>query len=65
MTLWLIALIALAVGILLLRGGRSIRRSRGLGQGRTVDLDDRVLFSTRYGLSGRPDRQMKARSAFH
>lgn len=51
-----IALAILILGILLLWGGRGIRQRRGLGQGRTLELDDRNLFSARYGLAGRPDR---------
>jgi len=54
MTPWLIAI--LAVGILLLWVGRNIRSHRGLGQGRTTELDDRNLYSARHGLIGRPDR---------
>lgn len=56
MTPWLIALAVLSIGALLLRAGHDIRRSRGLGQGRTLELDDRTLYSARYGLAGRPDR---------
>jgi hypothetical protein len=43
MTLWLIAVAVLTVGLLLVWGGRGMRRRRGLGEGRTVDLDDRNL----------------------
>jgi CRISPR-associated exonuclease Cas4 len=56
MTPWLIALAALVVGILLLRGGRGMRERRGLSSGRTFDLDSRVLYSRNLNLSGRPDR---------
>lgn len=54
--IWLIAIIALLVGILLLLGGRRIRSHRGLGEGQTLELDDRNLYSARLGLVGRPDR---------
>jgi CRISPR-associated exonuclease Cas4 len=53
--IWLI-LAALAVGLLLVLAGKTARRRRGLTDARTVDLDDRTLYSRRYGLSGRPDR---------
>jgi CRISPR/Cas system-associated exonuclease Cas4 (RecB family) len=56
MTPWLIVLATLVVGLLLILSGRGMRRSRGLGEGRTVELDDRNLYSRRYGLAGRPDR---------
>lgn len=47
---------ALVLGIILILGGWDVRRQRGLGHGRTVDLDSRNLYSARYGLAGRPDR---------
>ena len=56
MTPWLIALTALVVGLLLILSGRGMRARRGLGEGRTLDLDRRTLYSARYGLAGRPDR---------
>jgi CRISPR-associated exonuclease Cas4 len=56
MTPWLIAVAALVVGLLLILSGRGIRQRRGLGEGRTLDLDSRNLYSRRYGLAGRPDR---------
>jgi CRISPR-associated exonuclease Cas4 len=56
MTPWLIAAIVLIVGILLILSGRGIRSRRGLGEGRTLDLDSRNLYSRRHGLAGRPDR---------
>jgi hypothetical protein len=34
---------ALVVGLLLILGGRDERQRRGLGEGRTLDLDDRTL----------------------
>jgi hypothetical protein len=54
--IWLTAIAALFIGILLVLSGRRLRRQRGLGQGRTLDLDGRNLYSVKYGLSGRPDR---------
>ena len=52
----LIAATALVVGLLLIQSGRGIRHRRGLGEGRTLDLDSRTLYSAKYGLAGRPDR---------
>jgi CRISPR-associated exonuclease Cas4 len=52
----LIAIAALAIGLLLILAGKSARQSRGLTDAPTLDLDDRVLYSARYGLAGRPDR---------
>jgi hypothetical protein len=60
MTPWLIVFAALVVGLLLILSGRGMRQRRGLGQGRTVELDDRNLYSRRYGLAGRPDRIIEA-----
>jgi CRISPR-associated exonuclease Cas4 len=51
-----IALLALLLGLVLMRAGRGMRHRRGLGGGRTLDLDSRNLYSRRYGLTGRPDR---------
>lgn len=59
MTLWLIAVAVLIGGLALVLGGRRIRRGEGLGEGRTLDLDCRTLYSGRYGLSGRPDRLIR------
>jgi CRISPR-associated exonuclease Cas4 len=55
---WLVAsgVIALVVGVLLVLGGRGMRRGRGLGAGRTVSLDNFNLYSARLALVGRPDR---------
>jgi CRISPR-associated exonuclease Cas4 len=47
---------ALLVGVLLMVGGRGLRRRQGLGGGRTLALDNVTLTSRRYGLSGRADR---------
>jgi len=52
----LIASVALAVGLLLILGGRGMRQRRGLTDAPTLDLDGRTLYSARYGLAGRPDR---------
>ncbi len=51
-----IAAAVLAVGLLLIVSGHSMRRRRGLTGARTLDLDGRNLYSARYGLAGRPDR---------
>jgi CRISPR-associated exonuclease Cas4 len=61
-TRWIVLGAALAVlaGFLLLLLGRGIRRRRGLGGGRTVSLDRVTLTSRRLGLTGRPDRLVKA-----
>ncbi len=56
MTPWLITLAVLSIGAVLLRAGHGIRKRRGLGEGRTLELDDRTLHSRRLGLAGRPDR---------
>ena len=56
MTPWLIVAAALVLGLLLILSGRGVRERRGLGQGRTLDLDTRTLYSARLGLAGRPDR---------
>ena len=53
------AVLALLLGLWLMRAGRGMRRRRGLGDGRTIDLDRRNLYSRRYGLAGRPDRLFK------
>ena len=52
----LIAVVALAVGLMLILGGRGMRRRRGLTDAPTLDLDGRTLYSDRLGLAGRPDR---------
>jgi CRISPR-associated exonuclease Cas4 len=59
---WMVALaaIALLAGLLLVLLGRSMRQRRGLGAGRTVSLDRVLLTSHRLGLTGRPDRLIKA-----
>jgi CRISPR-associated exonuclease Cas4 len=54
MMAWLV--IAVVFGLALILSGRRTRHRRGLGQGRTLDLDSRALYSARFGLSGRPDR---------
>src|SRR4051794_18841335 len=56
MSLWILAVLALIIGLALVLRGRGMRSRRGLGQGRTLNLDSRNLYSRRYGLAGRPDR---------
>jgi CRISPR-associated exonuclease Cas4 len=53
------AVAALVLGLLLVLAGRGARRSRGLGQGATVALDNVTLISRRYGLTGRIDRLIR------
>ena len=55
----LIALVALVIGLMLILAGNSARSCRGLSKGRTTDLDNRTLYSSRFGLAGRPDRIME------
>lgn len=58
---WLIVLAAvLVVGLLLGALGKHVRRSRGLGEGKTVSLDRVTLASDRLGLTGRPDRLVRS-----
>ncbi len=54
-----IAAALLLLGLLLLLGGRGLRRRHGLGGGRTMSLDRLTLTSVRLGLTGRPDRLIK------
>ena len=58
-TLLAVALIILVAGWLLKQGGSKLRGTRGLGDGRTIALDDVTLSSTRLGLVGRPDRLIR------
>jgi CRISPR-associated exonuclease Cas4 len=51
---------ALLLGLWLMLAGRGMRQRRGLGGGKTVSLDRVTLTSHRLGLTGRPDRLMKA-----
>jgi CRISPR-associated exonuclease Cas4 len=48
--------LAVLPGMLLIASGRGMRRRRGLGDGRTLALDDCTFYPRRYGLVGRPDR---------
>jgi hypothetical protein len=54
------ALAALVLGLVMILGGRDMRRRRGLGDGKTVALDNVTLISRRYGLVARPDRLPRA-----
>jgi CRISPR-associated exonuclease Cas4 len=54
------AFLALLLGLWLVLAGRGIRLRRGLGGGKTVSLDRVTLTSVRLGLTGRPDRLIKA-----
>ncbi len=54
------ALLPLLLGLWLMFLGRGMRRRRGLGGGTTVSLDRVTLTSHRLGLTGRPDRLIKA-----
>ena len=58
---WIVltAVLALLLGLWLMRAGRVMRLRRGLGSGRTVALDNVVLTSRRLGLTGKPDRLVK------
>ena len=53
------AVLALLLGVGLLLLGRGLRSRRGLGQGRTVALDNLTLISRRHGLTGRVDRLIR------
>jgi hypothetical protein len=53
-----IAILAL-LGVLLVLAGRELRARRGLGQGKTVSLDNVTLTSHRLGLTGRVDRLVR------
>ena len=56
---WVLALVLGCLGLSLLILSLRARRTRGLGFGETVTLDDVTLFSKRYRLTGRPDRIVK------
>ena len=56
----LAAVLGLLVGLWLVLAGRGMRQRRGLGGGKTVSLDRVTLTSHRLGLTGRPDRLIKA-----
>jgi CRISPR-associated exonuclease Cas4 len=53
------AVLALLLGLWLMRAGRGMRLRRGLGGGKTVSLDRVVRTSVPLGLTGRPDRLIK------
>lgn len=46
-----------------MQAGRGLRQRRGLGGGRNVSLDKVTLTTVRLGLTGRPDRFIKADGA--
>ena len=54
------AVLALLLGLWLMLAGRGMRQRRGLGGGKTVSLDRVTLTSRRLGMTGRPDRLIKA-----
>jgi CRISPR-associated exonuclease Cas4 len=54
------AAVVLLLGLVLVLAGQGMRLRRGLGGGQTVSLDRVVLTSRRLGLTGRPDRLIKA-----
>jgi CRISPR-associated exonuclease Cas4 len=58
-TLGLAVLAVLLLGLVLVLAGRGLRRRRGLGEGRTIALDNVTLTSRRLGLAGRPDRLVR------
>jgi CRISPR-associated exonuclease Cas4 len=53
------AVLALLLGLVLILGGRGVRRRRGLASGRTVALDNVTLISRRCGLTCRLDRLIR------
>ncbi len=55
-----VAVLALLLGLVLMLFGRAMGQRRGLGGGKTVSLDRVTLTSRRLGLTGRPDRLVKA-----
>ncbi len=55
-----VAVLGLLLGLWLVLAGRGMRLRHGLGGGRTVSLDRVTLTSARLGLTGRPDRLIKA-----
>ena len=54
--LYRVAYLLLLLGVFLVVQSRRGRKARGLGEGKTVALDDVTLFSERLQLVGRPDR---------
>jgi hypothetical protein len=61
----LAAVLALLAGLLLMLVGRTMRLLRGLSGGKTVSPDRVTLTSHRLGLTGRPDRLIKADGAIN
>jgi len=58
--LWMVAFVFLMLGLAFMLAGRTLRRRVGLGGGKTVSLDRVTLTSRRSGLTGRPDRLIRA-----
>ena len=56
---WVLVLVLGCLGLLLLVFSLRARRTRGLGFGETVTLDNVTLFSKKHLLAGRPDRIVK------
>jgi CRISPR-associated exonuclease Cas4 len=54
------AVLGLLLGLWMMLAGRGMRQRHGLGAGKTVSLDKLTLRSQRLGLTGRPDRIIKA-----
>jgi CRISPR-associated exonuclease Cas4 len=54
--------LAAILALWLMLAGKKMRLRRGLGGGKTVSLDRVTLTLVRLGLTGRPDRLVKARS---
>lgn len=54
--LFLVAVVLGLLGLVVVVLAWLGRKTRGLGSGETVALDDVTLYSERYGLVGRPDR---------
>lgn len=60
---WIVlaAVLALLLGLWLMRAGRGMRLRRGLREGQTFSLDRKALTSRRYGLTGRPELPITTR----
>ena len=62
MSPWILAVLALIIGLALVLRGRGMRSRRGLGQGRTLDLDSRNLYSAGTGSQAGPTGSSRAAS---